>query len=100
VASWAGPRERERKSGEETEARLGRPKTERERSRPAWSGLRPPGHTGKKVSSFYFFLLFSYIYLFSKAILKWVLNPNQIKPKPHHTIKQMQQHECIIKYPT
>jgi hypothetical protein len=27
-------------------------------------------------------------------------NPNQIKSKPHHTIKQMQQYECIIKYST
>jgi hypothetical protein len=46
----------------------------------------PPGRKGRSVSyAFYFFIFFS----FSKPFSKWILNPNQIKSKPHHTIKQM-----------
>jgi hypothetical protein len=71
----------------------GGPTARRKRREQAGLG-GPPGHraVGKKVSFilFYFFPFFSYINLFSKAILKmdFEFKSNQIKPKPHHTIKQ------------
>jgi hypothetical protein len=68
-----------RRNGKKIRARLGGPKPRRKRRKqPIWGG--PPGHRagGKKVS---FFLFLSYINLFSKAILKWVFNPNENKIK-------------------
>jgi hypothetical protein len=63
MASWASPREHERE-GRKRAARLGRPKTNRERageSRLAWR--RPSGHQAAKVKRVsYPFHFFFYLY--------------------------------------
>jgi hypothetical protein len=57
----------------------------------------PPSRGTGKFSLFPFSFLICICFL---NHLNRFSNPNQIKSKPHHTIKQMQQHECIIKYST
>jgi hypothetical protein len=89
MVSWAGPRgTRGRK---ESRTRLRQPNSEG-RKEQAGSG-RPPSHlaAGK---------LFLFFYICFPNHLNRFSNPNQIKSKPHQTIKQMQQHEYVIKYST
>jgi hypothetical protein len=61
------PRRTRERAGRRRRLNLAWPKAKRERREQASAerASRPPGHTGKKVSSF-----FSYIYLFSKTYLK------------------------------
>jgi hypothetical protein len=92
VAAAAAPGPAHAGAGEKwrKRARLVGPTAMEGKSRPTWVGFQAVGCTGK---FFFFYICFpNHLNRFS--------NPNQIKSKPHHTVKQMQQYECIIKYST
>jgi hypothetical protein len=92
----SGPAHVDARESGETTARFGSAQAKRERRKQA-SAKRA---SSRGISKFSLFLFSFLIYICFLNHLNRFWNPNQIKSKPHHTIKQMQQHECIIKYST
>jgi hypothetical protein len=76
--SWAGPRRREREAEEAGSTRRSNSEGRKEQ---AGSGGPPSRRAAGK-------LFFSFFYICFPNHLNRFSNPNQIKSKPHHTIKQ------------